>query len=586
MKRLLSLLLALTMATGLVTAASAETVYYEGSAQGFGSQVKSSVSLEGGKIVALEVDDSGETYPLAKISRADTVEKYIAAVLEAGTCEGVDTTTGATFTCNAIEEVLKKALAGGDEGDPAAEPAAEAYTSDVLVIGGGVAGLTSAVSAAEAGASVILIDKMPALGGTTAVAGGILVCVGSELFKDSRLASDNVDTVVEYWKKRMAVSGVDSGYPDWDRLTGVIAETGATVDWLVANNVTFAPTPFAASDAYPMALADGGGAGLVSMLQARAEALGVTIYTGTKATELLTDETGAVIGAKAEGENRELTFSADAVVLATGGISQNPELVEKYSPKLIKAGLIPPSSASNTGDGLLMAEAVGAYVFPEFSTALWNAIFDPAFTAVADTSILNIANQLGVDASGKRIGNEAAAAGWDSTDYIASQMIQDANGPYWYIFDSSDKAQTAELEKGVAAGCVLKANTIHELGVAFGVTGKTFDDTYNKYKMGYSFGGDSEFRKPKANMKKLDTKPFYAVKVFPTTFGSVGGVATTEEGRVTREDGTVIPGLYAAGEMSNRYFYNENYILAASLAMYSTMGHRTGAAAAADALAK
>ena len=48
----------------------------------------------------------------------------------------------------------------------------------------------------------------------------------------------------------------------------------------------------------------------------------------------------------------------------------------------------------------------------------------------------------------------------------------------------------------------------------------------------------------------------------------------------------MIPGLYAAGEMSNRYFYNENYILAASLAMYSTMGHRTGAAAAADALAK
>lgn len=76
------------------------------------------------------------------------------------------------------------------------------------------------------------------------------------------------------------------------------------------------------------------------------------------------------------------------------------------------------------------------------------------------------------------------------------------------------------------------------------------------------------------------------MKVYPTTFGSAGGVTTTDQGRVTRQDGTVISGLYAAGEMSNRYYYNENYILAASLGLYSTMGHRTGTAAAQDALAK
>ena len=99
-------------------------------------------------------------------------------------------------------------------------------------------------------------------------------------------------------------------------------------------------------------------------------------------------------------------------------------------------------------------------------------------------------------------------------------------------------------------------------------------------------GKDEEFGKDAAFLKALDKAPFYAVKVYPTTFGSAGGVTTTDQGRVTRQDGTVIPGMYAAGEMSNRYFYNENYILAASLGMYSTMGHRTGAAAAADALAK
>ena len=99
-------------------------------------------------------------------------------------------------------------------------------------------------------------------------------------------------------------------------------------------------------------------------------------------------------------------------------------------------------------------------------------------------------------------------------------------------------------------------------------------------------GEDAAFGKAAAFLKPIDKAPFYAVKVYPTTFGSAGGVTTTEEGRVTRQDGTVIEGLYAAGEMSNRYFYNENYILAASLGLYSTMGRRAGTAAAQDAAAK
>ena len=106
------------------------------------------------------------------------------------------------------------------------------------------------------------------------------------------------------------------------------------------------------------------------------------------------------------------------------------------------------------------------------------------------------------------------------------------------------------------------------------------------YNAAAAAGEDAAFNKPAVFLKALEQAPFYAVKVYPTTFGSAGGVTTTEDGRVTRQDGTVIPGLYAAGEMSNRYFYNENYILAASLGLYSTMGRRTGAAAAQDAALK
>ena len=95
-------------------------------------------------------------------------------------------------------------------------------------------------------------------------------------------------------------------------------------------------------------------------------------------------------------------------------------------------------------------------------------------------------------------------------------------------------------------------------------------------------GEDEDFGKPAENLVSLQTAPFYAVKFYPTTFGSQGGVLTDEQGRVLNEEGNAIAGLYAAGEMSNRYFYNENYVLAASLGLYATTGRDAGTAAAAD----
>ena len=112
MKKLVALFLALCLVLSAGVLASAEPEVKTGSAQGFASEVKVEVTVEDGKIVALTVDDSAETYPTAGIERANSVEKLIAAILEKGSTEGVDTTTGATFTSNAVVEATNKALAG------------------------------------------------------------------------------------------------------------------------------------------------------------------------------------------------------------------------------------------------------------------------------------------------------------------------------------------------------------------------------------------------------------------------------------------------------------------------------------------
>ena len=117
MKKLVALLLSLCLILGMTAFASAEEK--TGSAQGFGSEVKVTVTVEDGKITGLDVDDSGETYSLAGFNRADTVEKLIEAIVAAGTVDGVDTVAGATATQKAVLEAVGKALA--DAGEAPAE---------------------------------------------------------------------------------------------------------------------------------------------------------------------------------------------------------------------------------------------------------------------------------------------------------------------------------------------------------------------------------------------------------------------------------------------------------------------------------
>ena len=117
MKKFLALLTALCLLLGCVAMAEGGDVL-TGSAQGFASEVGVEFTVEDGKITALTVDDSGESYPTAGIERADSVEKLIAAILEAGSTEGVDVATGATFTSTAVVEAINAAMAGGEEADP------------------------------------------------------------------------------------------------------------------------------------------------------------------------------------------------------------------------------------------------------------------------------------------------------------------------------------------------------------------------------------------------------------------------------------------------------------------------------------
>ena len=128
MKKLLCLLLTAAMLMGVLSVASAEQTVYTGTSRGFASDVTVTVTLEDGKVVALDVDDSGESYTLAGIQRENSVDKLVEAILASGGTEGVDATTGATFTSTAVLNVVNEALAGGADENSVAFTAGE-YTA-------------------------------------------------------------------------------------------------------------------------------------------------------------------------------------------------------------------------------------------------------------------------------------------------------------------------------------------------------------------------------------------------------------------------------------------------------------------------
>lgn len=555
---------------------------YTATAQGLNGPLTLSVTFDAQSITEIKIGEHSET---AGISDAP-IERIPAAIIEGQTL-AVDTVAGATFTSKAIlaavEDCVKQA--GGDVealkaagGKAEVEKTAVTLDAEVLVAGGGIAGLTAAIAAADQGAKVTLIEKMPAVGGTTITAGAYFLAVESSLNNPNNI-DDSIDSLMEYWHKVMDAGPSDTGYPDYDRVRNVLSDSGKTVDYLVSVGVPFLPDISSPFGPTPIANVEGRGAGLIAALEAAAKEKGVEIMLECKAESLITDASGAVTGVKASTATEDLTINAKSVVLATGGFGSNPDMVKERSPEIVN--VVPQSAAGSTGDGILMAEAIGAARFKNYWTAFNSVAPSSEYTrAVAEASKLTVASQLLINSKGERFANEVA----EFRAELPYKFVKDANYPHYVLFDSSNAELVPTLEAGIELGEVFKGETIEELATAIGADAATLKATYDRYNTLAKAGKDEDFGKAADMMVPLETGTLYAVKFYPTTFGSTGGVVTdVATGNVLREDGTGIKNLYAAGEMSNRDFYNQHYILAASLAFYSTMGMRAGIAAAANA---
>ena len=440
--------------------------------------------------------------------------------------------------------VAALALTGCQQaGEPAGEAdevAGEAREADVVVIGGGGAGLAAAVSAAENGAEVILLEKMTMLGGNTIRSGGYYNAVDPE-----RQEPLGIEDSIDHHYQQTIEGGDNEGDP---ALVRILVENALdALHWLEDYGMEFTDKVVAIQGAMwerSHVPAESGGYGYIQTLEKAARDLGVEILLETKAEKLLTDEEGRVVGVKATGaDGEELEFRArNGVVLASGGFGANVEMRVKYDPRLTES--FPTTNHPGaTGDGILMAQELEAGVTGMEHIQLL-PLADPKSGSSQHKVVTEIQSTIMVNREGKRFVNE------DNRRDVLSAALW--NRPMASV--CNQRARSSRIQqlwrKGRRpgrTGLCLKADTWRAGGnsrhrpEALVQTVKEFNEAVAKQS-------DSFGRKVWGNT--IEVGPFYATPRCPSIHHTMGGLTINTETQVLKTDGTVIPGLYAAGEVT------------------------------------
>ncbi|MDT5058871.1 MAG: fumarate reductase flavoprotein subunit [Mycobacterium sp.] len=419
---------------------------------------------------------------------------------------------------------------------------------DVIVVGGGGAGLAAAITAAEAGASVLIVEWADHLGGTTELSGGVYMAAGTAAQIERGFAGDTVDAFFDYFMT------FNRWHTDAATTKRFCDRALPTMQWLIAHGVSFPAEGLFRAGLEPVPRSHcplGGGKAIVGALSAAAGRLGVDVALGKRVSGLKV-AAGRVCGVQANGE--EVTGAS--VIVTTGGFSQNFDLVRQHFPDARMGGdnLWAPGAATNQGDGLTLGEQVGAATAGRNhgDLLLSAGLIDQLEPQIPGWLVL-------VNQEGRRFVDELAPYN------VITPLTMANGGSCWAVFDD-DACRTAGgvragswgagtwtadmLAAGVTTGQVLRAPTVGELAGLMQVPPAVLQSTFDRYNADCQAKIDSKFFKDATAMRSIEKAPFYAVKLRPSVVAVTGyGLRIDADARVMgAADDHPIPGLYAAGE--------------------------------------
>ncbi|MCI8663784.1 MAG: FAD-dependent oxidoreductase [Hungatella sp.] len=620
---------------------------FTGSSAGMQGTVSVELTVENGVITDVAVTENHETPSLTAV----VFQRIPAQIVEYQTTT-LDAVTGATFASNALMRAASEAAeeAGLDMAQLEANAyhaqpgSAQAWDTDILVVGGGGAGLSAAITAAQEGSRVILVEKSSFLGGNTMMAGGgyntvdpeaqagMILTPAQKNTMDGYLALDPADEALKLdqfpeWKDVLTklqdeirafyaanegkepgvdMPGFDSAAlhmwhiyvgglrelndgtwvaSDIDMARTLAEESLSAFQWMESIGID-AKTGAEASDTvftvlgamWPRTHAVSADKPLIDALETAAKDAGVTIYTETAAVSLITDDAGRVIGAQAEqADGTKVTINtAKGVILASGGYCANAPMVKEYDKYWgddLSDHTLTTNVGTNTGDGIVMAQAVGADV-TGMEIAQMMPSSSPLKGTLSDGIWGDASEQIWIDGEGKRFVNEYA-----ERDVLTKASLGLENGVFYIIY--AGHGDDAGVCKGAAMGdtCFGKdvqtmwdtnqiwygatlAEAAKATENAIGGSAPSFTEeqlrevieTYNGYVDAQK---DDDFGKEvisgKIDLEAVDANPDLGICITPrkaSLHHTMGGIVIDTNAKVLDKDGNAIAGLWAAGEVT------------------------------------
>lgn len=539
------LLLVVVFSTGCAQSESEamfEPGTYEGEAEGFGGPITAYVTVTENEITDIETEMPDETPSIG----GGAAEEITSDVLESQNLD-VEVVSGATSSSEgliaAITAALEKAgadiesLKAGNDKEAEDNDLQEDIDVDVAVIGAGGAGMAAAIEAAENGKSVVILEKMPIVGGNTNFATG-----GMNASETTYQTEEGIEDSNETFYDDTLEGGHDVNDPEL--LQTLVENSADAVDWLndMGAELTRVSLSGGATNPRIHTPADGSPVGpiIVKTLSDKLDELGVETMLNTEAIGLV-QESDKVVGVEAkDSKDNTFTVNAESVILTTGGFGANSEMVEEYRSDL--EGFSTTNHAGATGDGISMALEVGA-ALTDIEEIQIHPTTDPE-SGYLFTEGLRGDGAILVNTDGQRFTDEL-----ETRDVVSKNILDQPNGIAYLITNDDIRNDNASLDGYIEKGYAVSADSIEELAEKLEIDPETLSDTLNKYQEAVESGNDEEFNRQHLNTS-LENGAYYALQVTPGIHHTMGGVTIDTQTHVLDENGEIIEGLFAAGELT------------------------------------